>query len=148
MYKKASDLVIFKTSVLKERYGDIQKVIQDQVEKLLLEKLTDSQKKLFQTVNYHYWDPNYPENGRDMRLLEFLVFEALPMDFINKGDHFYTELFLYDLEKYTGINSLAEFEEEIKRVNEAWKTVAKIKIKNPFDEKPNISFEFIAQTVS
>lgn len=138
--KRFYDLKIFDPSVMMEEYGPLQEAIQYLVRQILLKKVTLEQRSILEVMNYHYWDPNRPDEGKMQGLLEHLIFDALnATSTFRTQDHFYAELFLYDLKKFTGISDLDQFKKEIENIDHSWKDIASIKIISG----PKISFKLL-----
>ncbi len=141
--KRFYDLKIFEPFVMMEEYELVQGAIENMVRQVLLKKVTPEQHAMLEVVNYHYWDPNRPDEGKMQGLLEHLIFDALHATSFRTQGHFYAELFLYDLKKYTGISDLELFKKEIESINTQWKGIASIQILSVTSGSPTISFKLI-----
>jgi hypothetical protein len=142
--KKFYDLAIFHPMIMGEEYLKVKQAIQNMICCILLLKLNRKQKSILNVRNYHSWDPNYPEKGKIQGLLEHLIFDALASgSSLNYADHFYSQLFLYDLKKFTGVSDVDIFSIEIKNINERWKQLAEIKIVSITKNHPVVSFKLL-----
>lgn len=139
--KALHNLQIFDPLVMMEHYGPVQKAIRDMIRKILLDKVTDKQKTMLEIANYHYWDPNHRDDGESQGLLEHLVFDALGATSTIRGqNHFYSEMFLYNLDKFTGISELEVFKQIIQDIDKRWDGLASIKVISITRGSPTISF--------
>ena len=129
--KNFYELKIFAPVVMKEKWADIHDAIEKMILVILLSKLTDEQRQFLEVKNYHYWDPNYPENGKVLGLLEFLIFDAQhAASTINTSDHFVSSInLLFDkCKKYTGVDDIKWIQKQVADINIRWNGIAKLDI--------------------
>jgi hypothetical protein len=138
--KDFASLKIFHTFVMMEKWEPVRDAIHKMVLEILMGKLEPHQQEMLAVKNYHFWDPNFPDKGRTQGLLEHLIFDALSISSFKNTDHFYSQMNLNDLKKFTGVSDLKEFKEEIEDINRRWNGLAWIKIIGDFKGNPEISF--------
>ncbi|HEY1041302.1 MAG TPA: hypothetical protein VGE63_01080 [Candidatus Paceibacterota bacterium] len=144
MKREFTKLQLFRPRVMGERWRDLQNTFNAIFRDILLEKLTDSQKKMFEVKNYHYSDPNGQENGKEEGLLEHLISETMSlMNSPSHEDWFYIEFNIHDLRKFTGISNIKVFEEEIQDIAQRWKKLVEIEIKSSTKDSAIIDFTLL-----
>lgn len=143
---KFYDLRIFHPMVMGGEYEKVREAIQNMICNILLEKLNQTEKDILGIKNYFIWDPNYPEQGKEQSLLEHLVFDAIShAGTLNCTDHFISKMFLYDLEKFSGISNPSTFMALIEEINEKWERLAEITIFSMHGNDPEITFKLLTK---
>ncbi len=96
----------------------------------LLEDLTPSQKKILKHKHWHSSDPNFPEDGRKISLLERLINDAC-FSGMNSGI-IETQLFIPSLEDMTGIKRKESVAKKIEAINKIWGGYASLFYKDDY----------------
>lgn len=125
-----SNLAVFMPQVMSKHFTEIKNAYISVIKKILLEKLNESQKKLFELSNYHFWDPNDQEKGKNMDLLEFLIFESLGgISTTEHEDWFSIKINFNDdrCRELTGV-SLNDFKKRLYNLKRSWRHVADIDV--------------------
>ncbi len=132
--------------VMGGEYEKVRRAIQVMICNILLEKLNQSEKDIFLIKNYFIWDPNYPEQGETQDLLEHLVFDAIShAGTLNCSDNFISKMYLYDLEKFTGISDPSTFMALVEKINEKWERLAVITVFSVNGNNPEITFRLLTK---
>lgn len=106
----------------------LQKAVYGIVIEFLLKDLTSYQKKILRHKHWHYSDPNYPEDGKMISLLERLIddacFEGRDFEVID------TKLFIHSLKDMVGLEKEEAFKKQIEAINNFWAGYASISYKD------------------
>lgn len=116
-------------------HKELQKAVYGVVINSLMKDLKPSQKRILKHKHWHQPDPNYPETGRSISLLERLIDSAC---FRGKNHNMIrTRLYVYDLKTMVGLKEERVFKKQIEDINAIWRYYAEIS----YDEDKHISFE-------